>query len=154
MKHYIKQRLRKSLISEEKLSDDELNNLKELIQSGQDDNIKLAFTIASGHGEDIQNELFTYWYNHIKSDDKTWDELKNMEGLDLYGNLLTTLPDSIGKLTNLKVLVLSDNELITLPDSIRKLTNLKVLYLGYNTIINSERERITALLPNTKIYFD
>ena len=74
--------------------------------------------------------------------------------MDLYGNLITTLPEGIGNLTNLKGLVLSDNELETLPKSIGNLTKLEWLYLGYNPISNSERERITALLPNTKIYFD
>jgi hypothetical protein len=43
--------LGESLIREE-LSDDEMNQLKELINSGDEDNIELAFMIASGHGED------------------------------------------------------------------------------------------------------
>ncbi len=50
MKNYIKQRLRESLLNEE-LSDEELNNLKSLIKSSQDNNVEMAFTIASGHGE-------------------------------------------------------------------------------------------------------
>jgi len=55
----IKQKLRESLLNEQ-LSDDEMNQLKELIKSGQDKNIELAFAIASGHGEEVENELLLY----------------------------------------------------------------------------------------------
>jgi hypothetical protein len=101
MKRYIKKLLRESLLNEE-LSDDEMNNLKRLIDSGQGDNIELAFMIASGHGEDIENELLVYWYNSIKGGDITWDELKNTKFL-LLNNQLETLPDSIGNLKNLEL---------------------------------------------------
>jgi len=143
MKHYIKRLLRESLISEEKLSDEELNQLKELVQSGQDDNIKLAFMIASGHGEGVENELFTYWYNQsvdkqTEPGNKTWDDLKkltkfNIANFDIRNNHNSLIiPDTIGKLTNLRELILAFNSIEKIPSSIGNLTNLKWLNLMWN----------------------
>jgi len=142
MKLYIKKLFREGLIREE-LSDDEMNQLKELIKSGQADNIELAFMIASGHGEDVENALFTYWYNSIRGTNLTWDELKNKRRLDLY-NKLTTLPESIGNLTNLEQLWLSLSKLTTLPENIGNLKKLGELWL-YNNNLTSLPESIGNL---------
>jgi len=71
----------------------------------------------------------------------------------LGGNQLTTLPKSIGNLNNLNELYLENNQLTTLPDSIENLTNLTHLYLNDNPISADELERIQALLPNCDIKF-
>jgi Leucine-rich repeat (LRR) protein len=133
MKQRIKTLLREGLIREE-LSDDEMNNLKRLVDSGDEGNIEMAFMIASGHGEDVENALFTYWYNNIKGKNLTWDELKNTKELHLNDNKLTNLPESIGNLPNLKSLILFRNKLTNLPESIGNLTNLESLYLYRNKL--------------------
>ena len=173
MKRYIKKLLRESLIREE-LSDDEMNNLKRFIDSGDEGNIEMAFMIASGHGEDIENELLVYWYNSIRGTNLTWDEMRNLKKLYLDDMELTSLPESIENLTNLEWLHLGYNKLETLPDSIvnlknleklwlyqnkltslpedmDKLTNLNYLVLHNNPISDEEIERIKKLLPNTDI---
>ena len=54
------------------------------------------------------------------------------ESLDLNGNQLTTLPESIGRMTSLWSLNLGDNRLTALPESISQLENLGGLRLDGN----------------------
>ncbi len=54
--------------------------------------------------------------------------------LNLYGILLTELPESLEQLTQLQLLDLSQNFLRTLPAWIGKLTQLRSLYLPYNRL--------------------
>ena len=52
--------------------------------------------------------------------------------LDLAGQKLTTVPESIGTLSKLEHLNLWNNNLISLPESIESLNKLKSLYLDWN----------------------
>ncbi|HEX8472611.1 MAG TPA: leucine-rich repeat domain-containing protein, partial [Pyrinomonadaceae bacterium] len=61
--------------------------------------------------------------------------LTQLQVLDLSGNRLTSLPESIYQLTQLQDLVLSGNRLASLPESIGWMTELKRLYLDYNQLI-------------------
>ncbi|NEN91108.1 MAG: hypothetical protein F6K48_20255, partial [Okeania sp. SIO3H1] len=72
--------------------------------------------------QSVQEKIQIAKYNKLKE-------------LDLSGNTLTTLPESITKLTNLTTLDLSDNKLIELPESISQLTNLTTLDLSDNKLI-------------------
>lgn len=54
--------------------------------------------------------------------------------LNLEGNNLTSLPESIGDLTNLTILRLNHNKLTSLPESIGNLTKLSRLYLNHNEL--------------------
>ena len=49
-------------------------------------------------------------------------------------NLLTSLPESIGKLKKLQIIELRDNELETLPESIGSLNKLANLFLNNNNL--------------------
>ena len=62
--------------------------------------------------------------------------LTNLKTLDLYGNGLLKLPKSIGNLTNLETLDLYANELTELPESIGNLMKSKMtIDVGYNKLI-------------------
>ena len=60
----------------------------------------------------------------------------NLETLNLGGNQLTSLPNSIGDLEKLKILNLENNKILLLPDSITKLENLITLFINYNKLIS------------------
>ncbi len=61
---------------------------------------------------------------------------ENSTSLDLSGNQLTSLPESIGALSNLRVLDLRNNRLKRLSAAIGQLTNLQELYLYDNQLTN------------------
>ena len=60
--------------------------------------------------------------------------VENLKILRVNGNLLKTLPESIGRLSALKSLVACDNQLETLPESIDGLTALTHLIAGRNLL--------------------
>ncbi len=62
------------------------------------------------------------------------DGSKNIIGLNLSGNLLGEIPETIGNLKYLSILFLSDNQLFSLPDSIGNLKRLRELYLERNNL--------------------
>ncbi|MBD3311901.1 hypothetical protein GF352_00350 [archaeon] len=62
--------------------------------------------------------------------------LTKLKKLDLQGNHLTYLPDSIGELINLEELYLEENSLTMLPESIVELEKLEKLYLRRNKPFN------------------
>ena len=66
------------------------------------------------------------------------------------------MPESIGGLKNLSSLNLRGNDLKWLPESIKKLAStLKTLYLGNNPVWNNQKEmkKIKSWLPNTEIWY-
>jgi GTPase SAR1 family protein len=61
-------------------------------------------------------------------------QLTHLTVLDLHNNQLSIVPDSLGQLTNLTTLDLSDNQLSIVPDSLGQLTNLTALDLSDNQL--------------------
>ncbi|HLY71357.1 MAG TPA: hypothetical protein VKR53_16600 [Puia sp.] len=68
--------------------------------------------------------------------------------VDSGANQITTIPNSINKLTNLKTLILNANRLVSLPAGITKLKKLEVLDLSLNKELDilREIEKIKELL--------
>lgn len=70
----------------------------------------------------------------ITSLPETIGDLQNLKYLYLTNNNLERLPDSIGNCHSLEKLSLQENKLRFLPDSIGKLQNLASLHLDYNNL--------------------
>jgi Leucine-rich repeat (LRR) protein len=66
--------------------------------------------------------------------DDIFDGFINLEWIDLRGNQLTELPQSIGNLTNLKILNFSNNKLTELPEWIGNLTKLERIGFSRNQL--------------------
>jgi len=114
--------------------------------------------------------------NSIKRISNHIGNLQQLEHLNLNGNFIQKLPNSIGNLNNLKTLVLSHNNLhklpttignlkklenlslsfnaiSSLPEEIKELINLKTLDIIRNPISESEKDRLSRLLPNCSIKY-
>jgi len=72
--------------------------------------------------------------NQITNLPESITNLSNLTELDLRGNQITNLPESIAKLSNLKKLYLKENKITDLSESVAKLSNFTELYLSRNSI--------------------
>lgn len=125
--------------------------LKQMIESGDEDNIRLAFSYESAIQTDYPqfdmesfilsvygDLLYMFSLNAdygISNYDGVIDELItlfNIEGLDLSEQALYGLPENIGILTNLTWLNLYSAKLETLPKSFKNLKNLTYLNFDDN----------------------
>ncbi len=79
--------------------------------------------------------------------------LSILRTLVLNDNAIDSLPQTIGNLTQLTVLDLRNNKLTMIPLEVSNLHSLQVLYLGGNPLSIEQKEILTKILPNTKIYF-
>lgn len=68
--------------------------------------------------------------------------LSRLSVLSLGGNLLTEVPDAVGRLQQLQALTLCDNLIEVLPASIARLTNLKSLLIHKNRLRHLPRDII------------
>ena len=79
---------------------------------------------------------YKYLYFHIKfrnisneqltSIPTSFENLQNLQHLDLYNNQLTSIPTSLGNLQNLQNLSLGSNRLTSIPSILGNLQNLKI----------------------------
>ena len=91
--------------------------------------------------------------NQITSLPESIGNLNNLRWLSLVNNQLTCLPENIGKLSNLKELHLEDNRLTSLPKNIGKLNNLQELYLENNQL-KSIPESLGNIKNLEKLYLE
>ena len=148
MKHYIKQLLRESLLNED---DDIKQSIINLLKSGDERNIELAYALGEGQKINV-DELVISIYGDILLNKAKGGTIKdkvlyltNLKYLLLDNNQLTTLK-GIENLTNLEYLYLDNNELTSLPEGISNLTNLVWLDLEDNKLTNLEGiENLTNL---------
>ena len=61
-------------------------------------------------------------------------ELIELRYLDISGNALAAVPESVRQLTNLETLLIHYNHLTALPDWLGQLTRLRQLYCGNNRL--------------------
>jgi internalin A len=72
--------------------------------------------------------------NQLTALPESLGQLTQLQSLDLSRNQLTALPESLGQLTQLQKLCLYDNQLATLPESLGQLTQLRRLGLSRNQL--------------------
>ena len=80
-------------------------------------------------------------------------ELVNLKQLVLNQNYIEGIPYMIKNLQKLEYLDMWSNNLNSFPESLNELKNLKEFDLRVIQFTKSEKERITTLLPDTKIHF-
>lgn len=138
----------------------QLKNLKELLESGQEENIALAFQLGEGMESYVPNFnmgryiLSNYgtllkmvlgympegnvgtWHNEeiFTFIIKAFEKLFGSKNLSLKKSNLKDIPSDISKLQHLVSLDLNSNGLSTLPNSIGLLKNLRRLDLSDNEI--------------------
>jgi Leucine-rich repeat (LRR) protein len=138
----------------------QLKNLKKLLESGQEENIELAFQLGEGMESYVPNfNMGRYILSNYgtlikmilgympKGNVGTWHNeeiytyvvksfimLFSSKELKLFRKGLTKFPDDISKLQHIELLDLSDNQLTFLPESIGLLKNLSRLNLSDNKI--------------------
>ncbi|EAY29423.1 cytoplasmic membrane protein [Microscilla marina ATCC 23134] len=81
-------------------------------------------------------------------------QLKRLQALDLFENLMDSIPPEISKLSQLRYLDLGNNEFTQLPSEIEALTELKILNLFMNPISKEEIARIEAMLPHCIVIYE
>jgi hypothetical protein len=121
-----------------------IDNIVELIKSGQQSNVLLAEQLCVGAKLDFDGLIeemldLRFWMENLDDIPQTSKSeaacfLLTQTVIDLSNKGLSALPESIGNLQNLQELDLSGNVLYSLPESIVKLQNLEWLHLGYNNL--------------------
>jgi Leucine-rich repeat (LRR) protein len=138
-----------------------LENLNQLIKSGEINNINLAIQLAQSLSI-TKEELLEPWKELIElfaprlrtcSEIETLSILLSSKKLDLSYSNTSKLPESISKLEHLEELSLYKSKIYIFPQSLKKLSNLKKVFLGKTPITIKEINQLKALLPHSELYF-
>ena len=111
--------------------------IKDLIGSGNIENIELAFALIASQAYDAEYFLEPYRILFNLSSETIEAEwlafqISSCMMLTLSDRNLEELPEEIGYFSKLSVLWLNSNRLSSLPESFSKLNNLSGLHLGGN----------------------
>jgi len=129
-----------------------LNTLQELIKSGEESNINLAFEL--GKGQNISEEqLLLPWeqiISFLEANYLNFINIRKETGIEMLSQIAQTtelssivqfdqktikkLPESIGLVINLREIDLVNNHLSTLPKSFKYLANLRTLNIVHNNV--------------------
>ncbi|MBS0289643.1 MAG: hypothetical protein JSS07_06375 [Proteobacteria bacterium] len=93
-------------------------------------------------------EHLTRFPSEIFSDSTLSEFWSKVTKLDLYGNHLTSLPESIGVCTNLKWFRVFENELTSLPETLIKSTTLETMSITENCFLSLPDNLSEALLAD------
>lgn len=112
----------------------QLDNLKRLIESGQEENIKLAFEIATGMESYIPNFKLETWYKEQYQELLDFLITKSSKyNILLYkGHWFHTFLKNFQNVLKSDVITFSDKNLVELPKGFEKFQNLTTLILSYN----------------------
>ncbi|MFI5204400.1 MAG: leucine-rich repeat domain-containing protein [Flavobacteriales bacterium] len=91
--------------------------------------------------------------NKIKEMPAALFDLKHLKKLILNQNLIESIPSEIRKLEQLEYLDMWSNELAYFPNEMSQLKKLKEFDLRNIQINQTEQQRLSKLLPETKIHF-
>ncbi|XP_047465149.1 leucine-rich repeat-containing protein 20 isoform X2 [Mugil cephalus] len=94
------------------------------------DNIRVI-TLADNEMKTISSKLFT-----------TFTQLRE---LDLRGNVLTKLPDTVGEMEHLISINLANNSFSTFPDKLTEIATLERIDLEGNSITEIPLEKLSAM---------
>ena len=89
--------------------------------------------------------------NSLTSVPESLGKLSQLAVLDLSDNSLTSVPESLGNLSQLTTLSLRNNELTSVPESLGKLSELTGLYLNNNSL-TSVPESLVKLSQLTELH--
>lgn len=141
--------------------DKTLENLNQLLTSGQLDNIELAFQLAKGLNI-TEEELLAPWRELIDlckphlgttGEKETLLVLFTSKKLDLSYATATKLPASISTLKQLETLSLYGSRIHSFPTELQQLHKLQKVFLAKTPITIQQIKQLKTLLPDCELYF-
>ncbi|XP_061822555.1 leucine-rich repeat-containing protein 20 [Nerophis lumbriciformis] len=103
-----------------------------------------VFKVLSSVSENIR--VITLADNELKAiSRKFFSTFTQLRELDLHGNVLTKLPDSLEEMTQLRSINLAKNSFSVFPDKLTEVTTLERINLEGNNITEIPLEKLSAM---------